>query len=276
LVAGVNVGGGEAETVVYVCERGRDLGRIVAMGAWRGEDTRGAVVNILNRFRARLSEVRVDAIGIGHNFGHHLRDCGFKVAMVNVGLPCEHQPQLGDLDPAARFLNQKARFYQTLADYFERDQIRGLVDEATIGQLAGILSEIDSRGRLKIEPKERARARGVGSLDRAEALMLALCKPFERAFAPCFLADFAWNRREKGQSLEQIALGLEATLDEVKEWLAAVETAHRRPARSPFNYRCDFCGQPIGDDIPARREGSIYFHEDCAKKKMAGFSGMPS
>jgi hypothetical protein len=44
------------------------------MGAWRGEDTRGQVVGFLNEFRTRLSMVRVDSIGIGHNFGLHLRD----------------------------------------------------------------------------------------------------------------------------------------------------------------------------------------------------------
>jgi hypothetical protein len=52
-----------------------------------------------------------------------------------------------------------------------------LTDERTIGQLAGILYEIDSQGRLRIESKEQARARGFLSPDRAEALMLALCKP---------------------------------------------------------------------------------------------------
>ena len=65
LVAGVDVGGGEAETVVYVCECNHDRRRIIAMGAWRGEDTRGQVVNFLKRFRSRLSIVRVDSIGIG-------------------------------------------------------------------------------------------------------------------------------------------------------------------------------------------------------------------
>src|ERR1700730_10779823 len=64
LVAGVDVGGGEAETVVYVCECKYEQTRIVAMGAWRGEDTRGQVVGFLNGYRPRLSVVRVDSIGI--------------------------------------------------------------------------------------------------------------------------------------------------------------------------------------------------------------------
>ena len=137
-------------------------------------------VNFLNRYRSRLSLVRVDAIGIGHNFALHLRDCRFPVELINVAMACESDPQLGENDPAVRFVNLKACFYQTLADALERDQIEGLTDETTIGQLAGLLSEFDAHGRMKLESKEQARARGVRSPDRADALMLALCKPRQK------------------------------------------------------------------------------------------------
>jgi len=171
LFAGVDVGGGEAETVAYVCESNHDRRRIIAMGAWRGEDTRGLVVQFLNEFRSRLSLVRVDSIGVGHNFALHLRDCRFPVELVKVGMPCESRPQQGENDPTRRFVNLRACFYQALADAFERDQVEGLTDETTIGQLAGLLYEFDSQGRIKIESKEKARARGVPSPDRADALM---------------------------------------------------------------------------------------------------------
>ena len=180
LFAGVDVGGGEAETVVYVCESTYDRRGIIAMDAWRGEDTRGRVVNFLDQFRTRLTLVRVDAIGIGHNFGLHLRDCRFPVELVNVGMPCESNPERGENDPARRFVNLRASFYQALADAFERDQMEGLTDETTIGQLAGLLYELDSQGRMKIESKEKARERGVPSPDRADALMLALCKSYQK------------------------------------------------------------------------------------------------
>ena len=180
LVAGVDVGAGEAETVAYVCEYGSDRRKIIRMGAWRGEDTRGQVVAFLNQFRPRLAVVRVDSIGIGHNFGLHLRDCRFPVEMINVGMACESKPGMGENDPARRFVNLKACFFQALADAFERDQIEGLSDEATIGQLAGLLYELDSQGRMKIESKEQARARGVPSPDRADALMLAFSKPYQK------------------------------------------------------------------------------------------------
>ncbi len=177
LFAGVDVGGGQAETVAYLCERVENRWRVVAMEAWRGEDTRGQVISFLNDYRARITLVRVDSIGIGHNFALALRDARFPVELVNVALPCESKSNLGENDPARRFVNLKAQFYQSLADLLERDQLDGMTDEETIAQLAAIRFEIDSQGRLKIESKESARARGVPSPDRAEALMLALAKP---------------------------------------------------------------------------------------------------
>jgi hypothetical protein len=120
--------------------------------------------------------VRVDSVGIGYGFAQHLQDC-FAVEFVNVGMACESKPHGGANDPARRFGTRKGYYYQELADAFEKGQVEGLTDERTIGQLAGILYEIDSQGRLRIESKEQARARGLLSPDRAEALMLALCKP---------------------------------------------------------------------------------------------------
>ncbi len=92
-------------------------------------------------------------------------------------MACESHPNWQEADPAQRFVNLKAQYYQELADALERDQVQGLRDDVTIGQLAGLLYEFDSHGRIKIESKESARARGMRSPDRAEALMLALCKP---------------------------------------------------------------------------------------------------
>jgi hypothetical protein len=127
------------------------------------------VIRLLEPFRNRLTSVRVDGTGIGHNFGLHLRDQGFPVDLVKVGLPCPTRPDLGENDPAKRFANEKARFYQNLADAFERDEIEGLSDELTIGQLADLRYEIDSRGRMRIEAKRKARSRRRASPDRAEA-----------------------------------------------------------------------------------------------------------
>jgi phage terminase large subunit len=185
LIAGVDVGGGEAETVCYLCQSTAAEKRILSMAAWRKPDTLDDVARFLDPYlkTGRLQTVRVDAIGIGHNFGLYLRKKGFPVEMVNVGMPCENRPERHENNPSERFSNLKAQYYQNLADAFERGEVAGLTDELTITQLIGVLYEIDSRGRLKIESKAEAAARGVPSPDRAEALMLALGQaPREYAF----------------------------------------------------------------------------------------------
>ncbi len=207
LVAGVDVGGGEAETVVYVCESKPHDFKIIAMGAWRCEDTRGDVVRFLASYRGRLRSVRVDAIGMGHNFGLHLRDERFPVELVNVGMACESRPEWPENDPAGRFVNLKAQYYQELADAFERNEVQGLRDDVTIDQLTGILYEVDSHGRIKIESKESARARGIPSPDRAEALMLALCKPPQK-YEWYSIRDFPRLRSGSAQRLGDQCGGL--------------------------------------------------------------------
>jgi hypothetical protein len=237
LVAGVDVGGGEAETVVYVCEYRRDRLTIIGLGVWRGEDTRGHVAKYLEQSRRRLSSVRVDAIGIGHNFGLHLRDLGFPVELVNVSRACEDLPQFAENNPALRFVNLKAQYYQTLADAFELNHVYGFTDDVTLGQLANLLYEIDSQGRIRIEPKEKARLRGITSPDRAEALMLAIGKPFQRRTPDYMLRDLADIRNCEGQSVDQIAEYLDVTPEEVRSWLQEA-SVKRHKLEDPFPHYC--------------------------------------
>ena len=139
LIAGVDVGSGEAETVVYVCENRKGKSRIIDKGAWRAQDTRGNVLRFLEPYRNRLSAVRVDSIGVGHNFALHLQDKGLPVEFVNVCMSCDSRPEMANRNPAERFTNLKAQYYQTLADLLERDEIEGLTDETTVAQLSGLV-----------------------------------------------------------------------------------------------------------------------------------------
>jgi hypothetical protein len=267
LVAGVDVGGGEAETVAYICESRPHQHKIIKLGAWRGEDTRGEVVRFLEQYRTRLSVVRVDAIGIGYNFALHLRDDGLNVELINVSLPCPSQPHLGDKDPAIRFANEKARFYQTLADAFEHDEVEGLSDDLTIGQLSDLLYELDSRGRIRIESKEKARERRLSSPDRAEALMLALGKPFTRALPDWMLKDLPAIYRQDDMSKEEIADELDATMEEVETWLKQSATSQ---APSWPRKKCAVCCkyEELGESWV--RYGSLYYHEACYRKCSTG------
>jgi phage terminase large subunit len=259
LVAGVDVGGGATETVVYLCERNPSQYKIIGMGGWRGEDTRGRVVNFLSPYRSRLSAVRVDAIGVGHNFGLHLKDQGFAVELINVSLPCESKPQADGVDPAERFVNQKAQFYQTLADASERDEIDGLTDDLTFQQLADLQYEIDSRGRQKVESKEKARARGVPSPDRAEALMLALGVRSESVLPPWLREQFAVMRYREGMPIDEIAQRYDTTPTEARTW---IQRGSRLPS-SPFRRPCVLCGRYIRDNEVYSVSGNDYYHAKC-------------
>jgi phage terminase large subunit len=269
LVAGVDVGGGEAETVVYVCEYRRDRLTIIGLSVWRGEDTRGHVAKFLEQYRRRLSSVRVDAIGIGHNFGLHLRDLGYPVELVNVSRACEDRPELAENNPALRFVNLKAQYYQTLADAFELNHVYGFTDDVTLGQLANLLYEIDSQGRIRIEPKEKARLRGRTSPDRAEALMLAIGKPFQRRTPDYMLRDLADIRNREGQSVDQIAEYLDATPDEVKSWLHEA-SVKRQKLEDPFPHHCAVDGQYIPPGTEYVRQGDRYYHVECLRRFMSG------
>lgn len=268
LIAGVDVGGGEAETVVFVCQTKGRAHRIIKMGTWRAEDTRGPVVRFLEPYRSRLTSVRVDGTGIGHNFGLHLRDRGFPVDLVKVGLPCQSRPDLGENDPSKRFANEKARLYQNLADAFERDEIDRLSDEMTIGQLADIRYEIDSHGRMRIESKQKARSRRHASPDRAEALMLAIGKPREQTH--WLNQGLAGIYHRQGRSAEAIADELEATVEDVNSWIREETEREAARNRSRFEPDCAGCHQIIKiNTVTVSYMGRVY-HEQCARKAMFG------
>ncbi|HEX6786967.1 MAG TPA: hypothetical protein VF076_07200 [Acidimicrobiales bacterium] len=173
VIAGVDVAGpGEDETVVVVRQGGQVLGTYVCPDA----DARGAVLAALRPWRHRgLDRVCVDAAGIGHYAARALEDAGLRVRDINVG----ERPTSDDA--AERYANLKAELYWALRLRFADGDVSGLTDRTMLAQLASIRYQHDARGRVMIEPKDKARARGVSSPDRAEALMLAFAPDDPRA-----------------------------------------------------------------------------------------------
>lgn len=158
--AGLDVAGpGEDNTVL--CVRQNQV--IVHLEAWASPDPRGAVLSALAPWKSRV-KVNVDSIGIGYYMAQHIRDAGYQVTEVNVGLPA---------DDSEKYANLKAEHYWGLRLRFQQGDIAGLLDEKTISQLSGIRYKHNARGQVVIESKEDARKRGVKSPDNAEAVMLA-------------------------------------------------------------------------------------------------------
>ena len=169
VVAGIDVAGpGEAETVLAIVQDSA----ILDLQAWRGADPRADLAAALTPWLHKgLSVVNVDTAGIGHYLARWLADLGLKVRDVNVGAaPTSDEHR-------ARFSNLKAEYYWALRDRFTAGDVKGLSDRTLFAQLAGLRYKHDLRGRVVIESKDEARARGVPSPDRAEALMLACCPP---------------------------------------------------------------------------------------------------
>jgi phage terminase large subunit len=161
VIAGIDVAGpGKDETVVTV----RCGEAVLEQGFWSDADPRGHVAHLLNKWRPRLEAVNVDSIGIGYNFGLHLLDLGFPVKLLNVSESSRN---------SERFLNLKAEWFWALRERFQGGQVKGLVDERTLSQLAQIRYKPNARGQIVIESKEELLRRGVKSPDRADSLMLA-------------------------------------------------------------------------------------------------------
>jgi hypothetical protein len=183
--AGIDVAGpGDDERVVYV----RRGGQLIDMLATAEPEPRGRVLAFLAPYKPRLISVNVDAIGIGYNFGLHLRDHGYPVNNVNVSEAAAYNPE--------RFVNMKAELYWALRERFQKGEVAALADETTISQLATIRYQYTPQGKVKIESKDDARKRGVKSPDRAEALMLCFGR-----IRPGIL-DFAKREAEKERQLD--------------------------------------------------------------------------
>ena len=165
---GIDVaGGGESETVVYVIQ---DI-NVVGMGAFSQTDARGAVLNFLRPWEKRIEVANVDIVGMGRYFMPHLEDNGIACQGINVGEAA--------LD-SKTFANLRAELCYGLRDRFEEGEIAGVTDERTLAQASTVLKTYTPTGKNAIESKDAARARGVKSPDRWEALMLAFAPKISR------------------------------------------------------------------------------------------------
>lgn len=123
--------------------------------------------------------VKIDAIGIGWGVAGLLSEWGAEgkhgatVVAVNVAQTAH------DKD---RFVNQRAEMWWTARELLQPDehgqQVMSLdVDRRAVAQLSAPSYRSNSSGRLQIESKADMARRGVGSPDRAEAVLLAVFEP---------------------------------------------------------------------------------------------------
>ena len=132
---------------------------------YRGMDTMklaGRVIDAMNR--CDPDEVVVDEVGIGAGVVDRLREQGYRVQGVNVGMAAR------DSD---HFANLRAEGFWNLRQLFLEGGVEIPSDNELVGQLAGLRYTFNSLGRVIIESKEDMRRRGAASPDKADAMMLA-------------------------------------------------------------------------------------------------------
>ena len=121
---------------------------------------------------------------------------------------------------------------------------------------------------MKIGSKEEAKAHGIVSPDRAEALMLALGKPSERVFTINMIRDTAIQDHDRGVPIDEILAEYDISIEQLKRWIWE-ET--KRPGK------CGRCGKPLPVGTPWACQRGLYFHPQCGTDDMyyaaSGFYG---
>ncbi len=107
----------------------------------------------------------IDDIGIGRGCSDRLKEKQYSINPISVGSEAYQKD---------KYVNLKAELYWECRKWV---LYNWLDDDDRFLQLAEIKYKIDSDKRLKIEPKEDLRKRGIKSPDFAEGLMLTFAKP---------------------------------------------------------------------------------------------------
>lgn len=173
--AGIDVGAGGDRTVIR--ERvGMRAGRESVFVSNDPMQTIGQLVECINEWG--IQRVKVDEIGIGWGLTGRLRELSSKHNIGNT----THNAEVVGVNFAGkaldheRFQNARAEIYWTIGREYSRLRMWDLenVDDDVLEELCAPKYEImDSKGRIKIEPKLHVIQKLGRSPDRAEALLLA-------------------------------------------------------------------------------------------------------
>jgi hypothetical protein len=226
-------------------------GNILALGAWSVRDPLTKVNEFLLPYKSRIEEVNVDVIGVGHNFVPRLEGLGYPCNEVNVGTATQFPDQ---------FANLKAQLYWKLRELFQEGAIHGLNDELAISQLASIRWKANLRGLTQIESKDDMAKRGVGSPDRAEAIMLAFADRTPGIFA------YVRQKAQHQQAVEAAIRQGNPPPEEpgAEDLMAEYNRIREEFERGAGGSTCPKCGGLLGATKTMNTDGR-YYHPECAR-----------
>lgn len=136
---------------------------------WRNKDTMQTVGLVKAEWDStphaeRPAEILVDVIGIGSGVADRLAEIGLPARGINVA----EAPAIDD----GKYLRLRDELWFKAREWFAGRACSIPDDEALIGELTGPRYRIESSGKLRVEPKDEMKKRGLASPDRADAFCL--------------------------------------------------------------------------------------------------------
>lgn len=169
LLMGVDVARfGDDESVIRF-RRGRDA-RSIAPVRYKGLNTMdlaSRVADLIDQYNP--DGIMVDGGGVGGGVVDRLKQLGYRVIEVQSGEKAR--------DPE-KYLNKRVEMWGDMKDWISTGCIDG--DQQLIDDLTGPEYSIDLRGRIKLEPKDQMKKRGLNSPDDGDALALTFSESVAR------------------------------------------------------------------------------------------------
>jgi phage terminase large subunit len=180
-IAGVDVARYGSDSSVIAILRGRKFMPLMSFHKQETMATVGQVVRAIRNFK--IQQVNVDVIGVGAGVFDRLKEqakeLGVAVRPVDAA---SKAPTINDRGEIKRFRRLKDYLWWHLRmrlDPDSEDPIGLPPSEKLRSQLTSIRYTIKSDGVTEVESKDQLKARGYSSPDEAEAIVLALHKPYE-------------------------------------------------------------------------------------------------
>ena len=126
-------------------------------------ETTGRALDVASRHS--VGTIHVDEVGLGAGVVDRMKEIkGVRAIGVNGGKKSKKPEQ---------YANLRAELYGDLRDRFREGTVSIPNDSELISELASLTYKFTSRGQMQLEDKQSMRSRGLGSPDKADALMLA-------------------------------------------------------------------------------------------------------
>ena len=142
----------------------REGNKVTEMICWKDKNTNrtiGKILNLINQHNLTPDEIYADEGGLGLPMCDALMEAGYDIHRVNFG----SKP----FDP--RYSNRSAEMWHTAARAIQRREVILPDDQVLHQQMVTRRADVSRVGKLGMEPKDRMKARGLESPDRADAVL---------------------------------------------------------------------------------------------------------